>query len=344
MEARAVSGQGARRADPGRRHRVVFVLVPNFSMMAFVMAIEPLRLANRFLKRDAYDWCLVSLDGKAVRASNEVSIIPDGSFRDLRSGRLEFGKPEYYVVCSGIGVEKVTDPDFLKWLRRVQGEDVTLAGLCTAAWLFARAGIMENRRCAIHWETLPTFAETFQDVEAHGDLYETDGNILTCAGGTAPLDMMLDLIGRDHGPSVVTWICEQSIKDKVRGATDRQRASLRVRYGVHNGKLLQLIDRMEANISEPLPLAELARHVRLSVRHVERLFRQHLGRSPARYYLDLRLDRARHLLFQSNMSVVEVAVACGFVSASHFSKCYRELFGRSPQVDRQASAFEEERS
>ncbi len=324
-----------------QKHTMVFVLVPKFSMIAFVTALEPLRLANRFLKRKVYDWRVVSLDGRPVSASNGVSIIPDGSLQDLRANRLDIDKPDYYVVCSGIDVEKISDTDFFNWLRRAQRENAILAGLCTAAWLFAKAGIMENRRCAIHWETLPTFCETFQEVEAHADLYETDGNIMTCAGGTAPLDMMLDVIGRDHGPTVVTWVCEQSLKDKVRGSNDRQRASLRVRYGVHNGKLLQLIDRMEANISEPLSLADLADHAGLSVRHVERLFRQHLGRSPARYYLDLRLDRARHLLFQSNMSVVEVAVACGFVSASHFSKCYRELFGRSPQADRHANAMEE---
>ena len=129
-------------------------------------------------------------------------------------------------------------------------------------------------------------------------------------------------------------MCEQQLTDRVRSPHDRQRLPLRARLGVQNTKVLSIIELMENNLSEPLSLVEIADDAGLSRRQIERLFRQEMGRSPARYYLEIRLDRARHLLVQSSMPVVEVAVACGFVSASHFSKCYREVYNRSPQQER----------
>ena len=206
--------------------------------------------------------------------------------------------------------------------------------MCTGAHVLAAAGLLSNKRCAIHWENLPGFSEAFPKANVFADLFEVDQNIYTCAGGTAALDMMLKLIGDDFDENLVNRVCEQVLTDRVRSPTDRQRLPLRARLGVQNAKVLSIIELMEANLSEPLSLIEVADHVGLSRRQIERLFRTEMGRSPARYYLEIRLDRARHLLIQSSMPVVEVAVACGFVSASHFSKCYRELYSRSPQQER----------
>ena len=186
----------------------------------------------------------------------------------------------------------------------------------------------------IHWENLPGFQEAFPKANVFADLFEVDQNIYTCAGGTASLDMILKLIGEDFDDNLVNRVCEQALTDRVRAPTDRQRLPLRARLGVQNAKVLSIIELMEANLAEPLSLVEIADAADLSRRQIERLFRQEMGRSPARYYLEIRLDRARHLLLQSSMPVVDVAVACGFVSASHFSKCYRELYGRSPQQER----------
>ena len=220
------------------------------------------------------------------------------------------------------------------WLREEYNRGVAIGGLCTGAHVLATAGLLSNKRCAIHWENLPGFAEAFPKANVYADLFEVDQNIYTCAGGTAALDMMLKLIGDDFDDNLVNRVCEQVLTDRVRSPTDRQRLPLRARLGVQNSKVLTIIELMEANLSEPLSLIEIADHVGLSRRQIERLFRTEMGRSPARYYLEIRLDRARHLLIQSSMPVVEVAVACGFVSASHFSKCYRELYARSPQQER----------
>jgi len=219
-------------------------------------------------------------------------------------------------------------------LREEYNRGVAIGGVCTGAHVLAAAGLLSGKRCAIHWENLPGFQEAFPRANAFADLFEVDSNIFTCAGGTASLDMMLKIIADDFGDNLVNRVCEQVLTDRIRSPSDRQRLPLRARLGVQNSKVLTIIELMEANLSEPLSLLEISDHVGLSRRQIERLFRGEMGRSPARYYLEIRLDRARHLLIQSSMPVVEVAVACGFVSASHFSKCYRELYGRSPQQER----------
>lgn len=320
---------------------IVFLLVPKFSLISFATAIEPLRLANRFLEYKAYRWHVISCDGTPVHASNGLETNVSGSIADVSASRLDIDRPHFVFVCSGVEVEKVRHRDLNGFLRRMHRQGTAIGGICTAAWILARAGLLEDKRCSIHWENLPAFSEAFRDVDVRANLFEIDDNIYTCAGGTAPLDMMLHLLRLEHGETMVTKVCEQVLTDRVREATSRQRLPLRARLGVHNSKLLFLIELMEANIATPIDLDKISKHAGLSRRHVERLFQAHLGRSPARYYLDLRLDTARHLLLQSDMPIVDVAVACGFVSASHFSKCFRALYGQSPQTARRQSTLVE---
>jgi transcriptional regulator GlxA family with amidase domain len=304
-------------------------------MIAFATAIEPLRIANRMIGRTLYRWRLVSLDGGPAVASNGIAVAVDSGLRDERERVRRGERPDMVLVCGGIGIERFHDRTLNAWIASLDRQRIGIGALCTGAWVLADAGVLDGRRCAIHWESLPAFSEKFPDADVHADLFEVDGNCHTCAGGTAPLDMMLHLIGEDLDDAVVTQVCEQALTDRMRSPTDRQRLPLRARLGLQNTKLLSIIEMMEANIAEPLSLVQIARYAGLSRRQIERLFRRNLGRSPARYYLEIRLDRARHLLIQSDAPIVEVAVACGFVSASHFSKCYRELYGRSPQQERQ---------
>lgn len=313
---------------------IVFFLVPNFSMIAFATAIEPLRIANRMLGRDYYTWRLASMDGNPVTASNGVEVAVQASLKQERDNLATSRRPSNMFLCSGVRVEEAANKSLFAYIRENKNSGVTLGGFCTGAFLFAAAGLLKGKRCAIHWENLPGFAEHFPELEVYADLYEMDGNIWTCAGGTAALDMMLSMIEMDLGEDLVNRVCEQALTDRVRNPNDRQRLPLRARLGVQNSKVLSIIEYMEANIAEPLQLVEIADFVGLSRRQIERLFQQHMGRSPARYYLEIRLDRARHLLMQSTMAVVDVAIACGFVSASHFSKCYREMYGKTPLQER----------
>jgi transcriptional regulator GlxA family with amidase domain len=309
-----------------------FVMIANFSMMAFASAIEPLRIANRLSGRELYRWQVVSVAGGPIRASNGVLVMTDQSLADvaIRPGR----RGPTVVVCTGLGAEHVRDPQLFAWLRRADRIGAPIGAVCTGAYLLARAGLLDGHRCTIHWENLPAFREDFPEIEVQADLFAVDRNRLTCSGGTAALDMMLHLIATEHGQELATKVSEQCIVDRIRSSFDHQRMPYRVRHGIHHPKLISAIEMMEANVEEPLDQDTLASCVGLSRRQLERLFGKHLGRTPAQYYLELRLERARHLLYQTTMQIMDVAFACGFVSASHFSTCYRHMYGKTPRAER----------
>ena len=195
-----------------------------------------------------------------------------------------------------------------------------------------------DHRCTIHWENLPGFAEDFPDIPVTADLFEIDRKRFTCSGGTAALDLMLHRIAEKHGPPLATKVSELCLAERMRGPADRQRMPLRVRLGVHHPRLIRSVELMESNIEEPMSQERLAILVGLSRRQLERLFRRHLGRTPAQYYLETRLERSRHLLYQTDLPIMSVACACGFVSASHFSTCYRQMFGKTPREERVRAA------
>ena len=315
---------------------VLFLLIPDFSLIAFTSAIEPLRIANRLSGKRLYDWPLVSRDGAPVTASSGVVIQVDTTIaaHEPTGG----GVPPAIVLCGGLGSEHYQDKEVFGWLRRWDRRGAQVGAICTGAHVLARAGLLDGHRCTIHWENLPGFLEAFPEIQVTSDLYEIDRTRFTCSGGTAALDLMLNRIAMAHGDELATKVSEQCIVDRIRGPHDRQRMPLRVRLGVHHPKLIRAVEIMEANIEETLSQEMLAQHIGLSRRQLERLFRRHLGRTPAQYYLETRLERARHLLYQTDMPIMSVACATGFVSASHFTTCYRQMFGKTPRAERVRAA------
>ncbi len=313
------------------RRLIVFFLAPDFTMLAFSSAIEVLRLANIALGETVYSWRIVSSNGEKVRASCGIALETDSSVEEERRNLCDAQRPYMALVCGGMHIATVADRVAEAWLRECRQRGVALGSLCNGTHILARAGLLNERRCAIHWENYPGFAEQYGTASASMGLYEIDGNIHTSAGGTASIDMMLDIVRRDHGDAVVNEVCERALIDRVRQPSDRQRRPFAVRMGRLNPTVARLIEAMEDNLSEPLVMGQLADAMKLSRRQIERLFRNEIGSSPVRYYRKLRLDRARLLLIQTAMPIVEVAVASGFVSASHFSKCFREAYGCAPQ-------------
>ena len=311
----------------GRPREIVFALVPDYTFIAFSSAVEPLRMANRMSGERLYRWRIVSADGKPAVGSNGLSVQVDG---DLES----VGSADLVIVCSGEHVRRHAGKTYLAWLRRLAQRRIPLGAICTGAYLLARADLLGGYRCTIHWEDLASLREEFPGVTITSELFEIDRDRYTCSGGVAPLDMMLNLIGDEHGSTLAVSISEEFICERIRGGNDRQRIPLMHHVGAGQPKLVEAISLMEANIEEPMRLDELSRHVGLSRRQLERLFRKHLQCVPARYYLELRLARARRLLLQTTLSVVDVAFACGFVSAPHFSKCYRDYYGVPPREER----------
>ena len=314
-------------ANGDKPRRIGFLLVPDFSMIAFTAALEPLRMANRLSGRTLYQWPLISVDGRPVTASNGLSISPDSDINHC-------GPLDMVLACAGERVETIESRPILFWLRRLAMKKVQIGAVCTGAYLLARADLLNGYRCTIHWENMAAMREQFPGAIVSSELFEIDRDRLTSSGGTAPLDMMLNVIHRDHGGHLAISVSEEFICERIRGPNDRQRIPLRLHLGTSQPKLVETVSLMEANLEEPMSLDELARHVGLSRRQLERLFQKHLHCVPTRYYLELRLARARQLLLQTSMSIVDVAFACGFVSAPHFSKCYRDFYGIPPRDER----------
>lgn len=320
-----------------KQRLVVFYLVPDFTLLAFSSAIEALRLANAMLGYEAYAWRLASADGGKVSASCGVSIDTDNSVVSERQSLSRRERPFMAIVCAGQNVEQHNSKLTHAWLRECRQNGVVVASVCTGAHILARAGLLESRNCVIHWQNFPSFVEQFSSACAKTSLFETDGGIYTCAGGTASFDMMLHVIQSEFGPNVVAGVCERAIVDRKRSATDRQRLPFAQQEREHHPAVTRLIERMQETLSEPVPVDELMEGLGLTRRQIERHFRNEVHCSPARYYMKLRLERAQLLLKEMRTPIVEVAVSSGFLSASHFSKCFREVYGYSPHQVRKLS-------
>jgi AraC family transcriptional regulator, glycine betaine-responsive activator len=315
--------------DP-RPERVVFLLLDNFTLIAFAGAIEPLRLANRMAGRTLYDWQVVTETGGPVSASNGVVLEADAALGDA-------GRDATILVVSGLKVKQAITKPVLTWLRREARLGLPIGALCTGAQVLAEAGLLDRHRCTIHWENRDSFEEDFPEIELTQNIYVIDRDRYTAAGGAASTDLMLKLIARKHGTELANLVADQMIHTQIRSDKDEQRLSIPTRIGVRHPKLATVIHRMEDHIEEPVSPMVLAQDVGMSTRQLERLFRRYLNRSPKRYYMELRLGKARNLLMQTDMSVIEVALACGFASPSHFSKCYRALYKTTPYRERGAS-------
>jgi len=317
--------------------KIGFLLVPEFSMLAFSSAIEPLRMANQLSGEHLYEWFTVGASAGSVEASNGISLTPDYNIQNAPP-------PDAVFVCSGNLVQHQADNQTIAWLRLLSKRDITLGGICTGTYLLAKADALDGHRCTIHWEYMASAREEFPHLVISPELFEKDENRYTSAGGIAPLDMILHEIRDTHGSDLASAITEQFMCDRIRDKHDRQRVPLTQRIGTNQPKLAEAVSLMEANIEEPMTLDELSHHVGLSRRQLERLYQRYLQCVPTRYYLELRLERARQLLLQTSMPIVDIALACGFISAPHFSKCYRDTFGLPPRDERRRAAGQLEAS
>jgi AraC family carnitine catabolism transcriptional activator len=304
-----------------------FLLLPRYSAMAFFSAIEPLRVANRLAGRPLFTWHVLSADGEAVEASSGMRLVVDGPIEQAS------GLPTL-IVCSSFEPERVATRRVLGALRGLARAGVTLGALDTGATVLALAGLCRDVTVTMHWEAVPAFREQFPDIRVSDELFEVQGSIFTCAGGTAALDLMLDMIGRKHGADLAIAVSEQLIHDRIRSAHDHQRMTLANRLSTTNSKVLAIVGQMEANLEQPVKPPLLAQRAGITARQMERLFRAQLGASPAEFYRGLRLERARQLLRQTDMRLVEVAMATGFSSASSLSRCYARDYGLPPSEDR----------
>jgi transcriptional regulator GlxA family with amidase domain len=311
--------------------RFVFVLMENFTLLSFSSALDALRIANRMSGKTLYEWTFIGENEEVVSCSAGTQFKLDNSL-------IELHRDDTVLLCGGTSIQEATTKKLIGWLRREARRGLTIGGLCTAAYPMAKAGLLDEKKATIHWENQDSFAEEFLEVELTKTVFVCDGNRYTTAGGTSSIDLLLKIIADEHGEELANAVADQMIYSSIRTDQDTQRLSVPTRIGVRHPKLSKVIQMMEINIEEPISPSILAKDVGMSTRQLERLFRRYLDRSPKRYYMELRLQKARNLLMQTDMSVINVALACGFASPSHFSKCYRAHYDNTPYRERGSHA------
>ena len=311
--------------------RFVFVLMDNFTLLSFSSALDALRIANRMSGKTLYEWTFIGENEGVVSCSAGTQFKLDNSL-------IELHRDDTVLLCGGTSIQEATTKKLIGWLRREARRGLTIGGLCTAAYPMAKAGLLDDKKATIHWENQDSFAEEFLEVELTKTVFVCDGNRYTTAGGTSSIDLLLKIIADEHGEELANAVADQMIYSSIRTDQDTQRLSVPTRIGVRHPKLSKVIQMMEINIEEPISPSILAKDVGMSTRQLERLFRRYLDRSPKRYYMELRLQKARNLLMQTDMSVINVALACGFASPSHFSKCYRAHYDTTPYRERGSHA------
>lgn len=305
----------------------VFFLLHDFSHLAFSCALEPLRIANLVSGKPLYRWSLASADGQTATCSN-------GSVTLVHAGMEPTRHIDRLFLISGIDMQSHTTPEVLAYLRRERAAGTPLGAICSGAYVLARAGFLNGVETAIHWEYHDLLVEEFPEVNLVRNVFVANERIITASGGTAAADLMLHLIGAQHGTDLATAVADQMVYNAVREGSAAQRVSLQSRHGMRNSHLMRAIQLMEETIEDPISPSLIAEQLGISTRQLERLFGRYLNSSPKHYYMEMRLHRARNLLLQSENSITEIAMACGFRSTSHFSKVFRAEFGMSPLSQR----------
>ncbi len=309
--------------QPENKKKFIFVVLPQYSAMTFAMAMETLRLANRMSAGTPFEWVVCSENGEPVSDSLGAQVPID-------QGLEGCGRDDTIIVCSGANVRNNCTPALLAWIRRAARQGAAIGGLHTGAWVMAQAGLMDGLPVTIHWENRNSFAEEFPDVELSEYTYCVQNRRYSTAGGTAVIDLMLHLISEHGSAEVANLVADQLMYTNIRVLQHSARVQVAERIGMRHPKLSEILALMETNLEEPIRPADLAKTVNISTRQLERLFRRYLSATPKKYYLDMRLQRAQHLLLQTNMSVTNVSVACGFNASSHFSRLFRQRYGMSP--------------
>lgn len=309
----------AAKKDASRQTRVGFLLQEHFSLPAFTQALDVLVTAN-LIDRGLFASRTFSLDGQAVTSDLGIVICPDAELTSKDLAELDL-----LVICAGLRTPLRPIPVLRQLLRTAADKQVALAGLWSGAWFIGQAGLLDGYRCAIHPEHRAALAEIARHSQVTSESFVVDRDRLTAASPTGAFHMILEWIGALHGNDLVEGIVGILAFEESR--YKRVKPTLHAKM---SEPLRTVINLMSANIEEPLSTDQLATYSGRSRRQIERLFQQQLGTTPARYYLELRITEGRRLLQHSDLPVLDVSVACGFVSPSHFSKCYTAYFGNSP--------------
>ncbi|MBY8977595.1 GlxA family transcriptional regulator [Rhodobacteraceae bacterium NNCM2] len=314
---------------------IAFLLIRQFSLLALVSALEPLRGANRLLGEKSYAWKLFAEEGLIASASNGMEIGVHGGLPELFA---EIDEIDYLFVCAGLDTKPPNRARLHAVLTQAARNGIVIGSLSAGTFILARAGLLDGYDCTVHWEFQPAFEEEFPDIKCSPGLFVIDRNRWTGSGGVTGLDMMLQLVEADHGPSLSRSVGNQFQIDRIRNSGVHQRPGNLDRMETLPGPLQNAINLMMANIETPLKMDEIARECGLNLRRMERLFKSYLEAAPAQFYRRLRLEKARELLMHSNLSTLEISFLTGFSSSSHFAMAYAREYGLRPSEMRRPTA------
>ncbi|NRP11089.1 GlxA family transcriptional regulator [Marinobacterium sp. xm-d-509] len=304
-----------------------FFLMPGFSIISFAATIDPLRLANQLSGQTLYEWHFYGPADQTVTCSTGMRFQPTRRMNDTES-------IDRMLVVGGIGAQQESETYLNDWLQNLVRNGISLGATSTGSLLLAEAGVLEGKTCTVHWEERDQLTELYPDLNVSEELYEIDGNLMTCSGGLSGLDMILQLITIRHGESLAHQVAEHCIHPNIRPAHDKQRMKLQLRQHGSHPRLTQALELMREHIQPVLSCEQISDRVGLSTRQLERLFRQHLNSSPTNYYMSLRLEFARQQLKATRLPIQTVAKKAGFTSTSYFSRCYKKQFGLTPREAR----------
>ena len=299
-----------------------FFLVPGYSLVALSSAIDVLRAANVEAEQPFFHWILVGEQQGPVASSSGIELAVEKI--TLRHSL------DVVVVCGGERTHLFSNPEVEKWLRDCAREQCEIGSISDGAYLVAKAGLFDKHRSTIHWKCQNAYRELYPKLDVRTSILEIDGRRFSCAGGTASLDLMLNFVARAHGNTIAGRIADNYFHDVIRGDDQAQHLTSAFRFATRNEVVSQALFKMESALEDPIPVATIADQLDVSHRQLDRLFRQHLGAAPSSFYRDLRLARASSLLKQTNLPVSEVAVSCGFQSASHLAKYFARKYDETP--------------
>ncbi|GAA0313204.1 GlxA family transcriptional regulator [Sphingomonas oligophenolica] len=307
----------------GRAVHIGLLLIDGFALMSYASFVEPFRAANVLSGAALYRWSNVTIAEPEVAASNGARLLSDARVGDVFKGDL-------LLVFAGGRPALFYDEKCFAWLRRLARQGIRIGGVSGGPFVLAAAGLLENKRATVHWEHAAEMEARFPRVELQSSLFTIDDDRLTCAGGIAALDLALALIDADHGAELTRQVREWFIGAGVRPADNVQRATVSERYKTTNRRLVAMLTAMETAVESPVPRKALADAAGVSQRQLERLCIREMGRTMDETYMGIRLDHAKNLLTSRSCSITEAAFACGFRSASHFSRRFKRSFGMSP--------------
>ncbi|KUM25016.1 hypothetical protein AU467_27835 [Mesorhizobium loti] len=309
---------------------VAVLVLPGFSHLALHAYIEPFRIANAVSRLPLFRWLIAGTSRQPVEGANGLSVAVDASMEDLSAG-IGDRRADQLAIVAGEPVERQLTPQLNAFLRAIARRGVPISAVGTATWLLAQTGLLADTRCTIHWSRLAAFSEVFHKPRIRDSLFVKDGQYSTCAGELAAFDLAVDLIGGHAGGFIAQEVCRHATVEGQRSGSNRQTGPSGLAFAGVSDKLVLAMRIMEENVEFPLSMDEVAQRVGISRRQLERLFATHIGQPPVRHYLRIRVDHAKRLIEGTRMPIIDVAIACGFMSASHFAKCFRAFNGFSPQ-------------